>query len=69
MFSLRGFHFFFLIVAIMAADMFGAWGVWSYRHSGDVAQLSVGVLSFVFGFALIGYALWLVRKLDRARIQ
>jgi hypothetical protein len=68
-FSLRGFHFLFLIVAIIAADLFGAWGVWNYRHSGDVLQLAAGVLSFLFGFALIGYALWLVRKLDQARIQ
>jgi len=68
MLSLRTLHLLFILVAIIAADMFGAWAVWDHSRSNDVLTLIVGVLSFVFGFALIGYGIWVVRKFDRAKI-
>jgi hypothetical protein len=29
----------------------------------------LGVLSFLLGFGMIGYLIWLLRKLDSARIR
>ncbi|MEK6799599.1 MAG: hypothetical protein AABZ12_11585 [Planctomycetota bacterium] len=68
MLSLRGFHLLFIIVVIVAADMFGAWGVYTHTQTGEDAALYVGILSFLGSFALIAYAIWLVRKLDRAHV-
>jgi len=67
--SLRTFHFVFILIAMAAADMFGAWAVWSYSQTGDGPTLIAGILSFLVGFALIGYAIWVVRKLDKAKIE
>lgn len=54
---------------MIASDMFGAWAVWSYSHEHDPLLLIVGILSFLFGFALVVYLIWLVRKLDRAKVK
>ena len=69
MFSLKGFHFLFILIAFVTADMFGAWALWSHHQTPDPLKLVVGVFSFLFGFALVVYAIWLVRKLDRANIK
>ena len=69
MLSLRTIHLGFILVAIVAADMFGAWGVWEHSQTGDNAALVCGILSFLVGFGLIGYGIWVVRKLDRTRIE
>lgn len=68
-FSLRNFHFVFILIAIIAADMFGAWTVWSYGRTREPLTLVIGILSFLFGFALVAYLIWLVRKLNRAKIR
>ncbi len=49
--------------------MFGAWGVWTYQSIGDAVVLIAGILSFLAGFAVVGYAIWFVRKLDKAKVQ
>lgn len=67
--SLTKFHLVFILFAIVTADMFGAWAVWEHSRSGDNMALLVGVLSFVVGFALIVYVVYLVRKLDKAKIK
>lgn len=69
MLSLRTFHILFVMLIIIAADMFGAWAVWDYRHHHDSMVLTAGILSFAFSFGVIAYAIWLVRKLDRAHIE
>ncbi len=68
-FSLRNFHFLFILIAIIAADMFGAWAVWSHSQTRELPTLVIGILSFLFGFALVVYLIWLVRKLNRAKIK
>jgi len=67
--SLRNFHFVFILIVIVVADMFGAWAVWKYSQTQEMTTLVLGILSFIAGFALIGYAIWLVRKLEREKIE
>ena len=67
--SLRTFHLLFILVAIVLADVFGAWAIAEHTHTHDRATLICGIGSFVASFALIGYALWVVRKLDRGKIE
>jgi len=67
--SLRTFHVVFILAAIIIADMFGAWAVWKHTQTHETALLVWGVVSFLIGFGMIGYAIWLVRKLDRAKIE
>ena len=67
--SLRTFHFVFILIAIGAADMFGAWAVWSYSQTHDGPTLIAEVLSFLVGFGMIGYAIRVVRKLEKAKIE
>lgn len=69
MLSLRSFHLVFVVIVIIAADMFGAWGVWTYSQTGEGWTLTAGILSFVAGLALIAYALWFVKKLDAAHVE
>ena len=54
---------------MVLADMFGAWAVWDHSRTHEPMTLLWGVLSFLAGFALIGYAIWVVRKFDRAKIE
>lgn len=68
MLSLRTFHLIFMVIVIIAADMFGAWGVWTYSQTGEAWTLPAGILSFAVGLALIAYAVWFVKKLDKAHI-
>ncbi|MCK6457021.1 MAG: hypothetical protein L6Q92_10890 [Phycisphaerae bacterium] len=69
MWSLRSFHIFFLLVAIIAADGFGVWALRRYTTTHDPVTFVLGAVTLAGGFALIGYAFWLVRKLDRANIH
>ena len=69
MFSLRTFHLLFILIAIVLTDMFGAWAVWDHSHTHDRMTLVWGVLSFLIGFALIGYGIWVVRKFDSAQVK
>ena len=67
--SLRSTHCIFLLIIVIAADMFGGWAVYQHNQTGDLVTLSVGILSFLIGFAVIFYAIWLVRKLDKAHVE
>lgn len=66
--SLKTLHMIFILVSMVAADMFGAWAVWDYSTSRDPSILALGIASFAVGFGLIGYGIWFIRKADRARI-
>jgi len=67
--SLRTFHIVFILIAVVLADVFGAWAIAEHTHTHDRLTLICGVLSFAASFGLIVYALWVVRKLDRSRIE
>ena len=69
MLSLRSFHIFFVVIAILMADVFGIWAVWDYASHGRLLYLLLGVISLVGGMAMIGYGIWFVRKVDQARIH
>ena len=62
--SLRSFHMVFILLAIIGADVFGAWAIRHYRDGGEFAMLLMGIVSLLGGVGLIVYAWLLVRKLD-----
>ncbi len=66
--SLRNFHALFILIAMVLVDMFGAWAIWDHAQSHNKLVLAVGIVSFLIGFGLAGYAIWFVRKLDRANV-
>ena len=62
--SLTTFHLVFIIIAIIAADMFGAWAIW-HRETLDTLTVALGIATLVGGLVLTAYALFFVRKMDR----
>jgi len=69
MLSLRNFHLLFILIAIIGADAFGVWAIRDYRVTSDAVVLALGIFTLVGAFGLVAYALWFVRKLDKAGIQ
>ncbi|MFQ5425041.1 MAG: hypothetical protein ACE5F9_13825 [Phycisphaerae bacterium] len=67
--SLRSFHIFFIVVAIIAADVFGVWAIRDYRDSHSVINLALGVVTLAGGLAMVAYGIWFIRKMDRANIH
>jgi len=67
--SLRTFHLVFILIAIAGADLFGAWAINTYKTTHDPMTLVLGIVSFVGGLGLVGYALWVVNKMDRGHIE
>jgi hypothetical protein len=67
--SLRFFHLFFILVAIVGADLFGVWSIWNYTRTEDLVTLGLGVFSIVGGLGLIWYAIKLVKRLDELHIH
>ena len=67
--SLRSFHLVFLLMAIVGADLFGAWAVWQYVEHKDGMILTLGIIAVLGGLGLIWYAFKLVRQLDRANVR
>jgi hypothetical protein len=67
--SLRTFHLVFILLAIVGADLFGAWAVWNFAGTGDYLILILGVISVLGGFGLIWYAFRFVRKMNEQRIS
>ncbi len=67
--SLRSFHIFFIVVAIIAADVFGVWAIRDYRDTHSVINLTLGVVTLVGGLAMVAYGIWFIRKMDRANIH
>jgi hypothetical protein len=66
--SLRTVHLVFILVAMIMADMFGAWTIWSYPVTHNGLTLALGIFTLVGGLALAVYAIFFVRSLDRAHI-
>ena len=67
--SLRWLHLVFILAVLVLTDMFGAWALFEFAHSHDRTLLVAGIASFVLGFAVVGYSLWFVRKLDRTHTE
>jgi len=67
--SLRWLHLVFILVVLVLTDMFGAWALFEFAHSHDRTLLVAGIGSFALGFAVVGYSLWFVRKLDRTHTE
>lgn len=60
--SLKAFHVVFIVASILLSFLVGAWGVREFQLDGSGVSLAIGVLFYVSGFALVGYALKFVRK-------
>lgn len=67
--GLKTIHLVFVGCALVLALAFGAWCVQHYRTQGDPALLALGIASFVLGGALVVYAPWFLRKLQRIGYQ
>ena len=67
--SLRTFHLIFMLIAIMGADLFGAWAIHEYHNSGDGLTLALGIISLVGGLGLCGYIFWFIRKAKLAHLD
>ena len=69
MLSLRSFHLVFLLLAIVGADLFGAWAIWQYVEQKDGTMLALGLIAALGGLGLIWYTFKLVRQLDQANVR
>lgn len=69
MITLRTVHLTFMLLAILGADLFGAWAVWRYVQTGDVMLLGLGVACLLGGLGLIFYVTRFVRRMDAAGIR
>ena len=67
--SLRTFHLIFILLVIMSAELFAMRELRLYQHTEDLWTLWMGILSLVGGLGLSVYALFFVRKMDRAGID
>jgi len=67
--SLRVFHLFFLLVAIVGADLVGIWAINRYYRTDGTGMLVMGLICLVGGLGLLVYGIWFVRKMDRVHIQ
>ena len=65
--SLKTFHLVLIIIAIIAADMFGAWAIW-HRATLDGLTVALGVATLLGGLVLTAYALYFVRKMEREKL-
>ena len=67
--TLKTFHLVFILLVIMAAEMFAVRELWLYRHTQELEALLLGILSLVGGLGLCVYAFVFVRKMDRAGVS
>ena len=61
--SLKAFHVFFIIVATLFTLGFGAWGINSYMHGGELSDVILGSISMVVSVFLAWYFKWFLKKL------
>jgi len=67
--SLKTVHLLFLLAVIIITDMFGAWAVHEHGETHDTATLVWGIISFLIGFGVIVYAVWVVRTFDKTKME
>ncbi len=61
--SLKGFHVFFIAVALILTLGFGVWEIRDYADAGKPGSLYLGVGSFAVAVLLAVYGAWFLRKL------
>lgn len=66
--SLKVFHLAFILLAILGADYFGVWSVWTYPRLQDPLILGLGIVCMIGGLGLVFYAIRLVRRFDAEQI-
>ena len=69
MLSLRTFHFAFVLLAMLGADLFGLWSVWQYTQGGAIGQLVLGIAVLLGGLGLLPYAIHMLHMLDREHLH
>ncbi|GMU33970.1 MAG: hypothetical protein AMXMBFR20_18420 [Planctomycetia bacterium] len=69
MLSLRSFHIFFIVVVVVAADLFAAWAIRDYTTSHDMLTLLLGIVAIIGSLGLVAYGIWFVNKMNRENIQ
>lgn len=67
--SLRFIHLMFVLICMVAADVFGSWALWQHVTTPKPSLLVFGILSFAAGFGLVVYAIWFVHKSDRMHLE
>lgn len=63
--SLKAFHVFFVLAAMLLEAGCGLWLVRRYSQSGAAAELAGGVICLVAALGLVVYFAWIIRKLKR----
>jgi len=61
--SLKAFHVFFVVVALIFCGGFGIWAVRVYMELGDLGHLVMGGVSLIACVVLLVYFRWFLRKL------
>lgn len=61
--SLKAFHVFFIVIALIFSAWFGVWGIRSYLDSGELGDLLMGIGSILVCIGLGFYFRWFLRKL------
>ena len=60
--SLRAFHLVFIAVSVALSAFVAAWGLREWRASHSGVALTLAVVFFVSGVALVGYGVHAARK-------
>lgn len=61
--SLKAFHVLFIVVSILLALGFGIWELLTYRDTGAVLDLVLGIASLLAGVGLVFYLRAVLKKL------
>ena len=61
--SLKALHIVFITLSMVLAVGFGVWEIRFHLHENNYFHLTLGVLSLLFGVALVPYGIWFLRKL------
>jgi len=65
--SLKAFHIVFIVSAVLMDLAFGILSFKNYIAESSPMYLVLGLLSFVFGIALIGYGVWFFQELKKLK--
>jgi len=66
--SLRRFHEVFVLAAIVMAELFGAWAIYTFVETRDLLILGLGVFTLVGGVALCGYVMVFEREMTESGV-
>lgn len=61
--SLKAFHVVFIFASILLAFGFAAWSLMNFSDGGRTGDLIYGVASALAGIGLIGYGIYVLKKL------